>query len=51
MSVVLIGGGTAGCIIAAKGGVYIPAIGNHCLLNRLNLNKKLWAKPKTTTAS
>ena len=33
MSVVLIGGGTAGCIIAAKGGVTLPSIGNHCVLN------------------
>ena len=27
MSVVLIGGGTAGCVIAAKGGVYVPSSG------------------------
>ena len=39
MSVVLIGGGTAGCIIAAKGGVYIPSSGATAALH---------AKGKTT---
>ena len=27
MSVILIGGGTAGCVIAANGGVYVPSSG------------------------
>ena len=39
MSVVLIGGGTAGCVIAANGGVYVPSSGATAALH---------AKGKTT---